>query len=125
MWRRHSCLPRRDSSRRMAEPKPAVAFTPALRCPGAFQHHRKPPQRPLPDCGAGAFACQPPYTMHRRTFLQLAGAAPAISWSAPSPQTEVAIRGDQFLINGKPTYAGRSYKDMKIEGLLMNVRAVQ
>ena len=63
--------------------------------------------------------------MHRRTFLKMAGAAPAISWAAPSGQTEVSIRGDQFLLNGKPTYAGRSYKGMKIEGLLMNVRAVQ
>ncbi len=39
--------------------------------------------------------------------------------------TEVSIRGDQFLLNGKLTYAGRYYKGMKIEGLLMNVRAVQ
>jgi hypothetical protein len=39
--------------------------------------------------------------------------------------TEVSIRGDQFLLNDKLTYAGRYYKGMKIEGLLMNVRAVQ
>jgi hypothetical protein len=39
--------------------------------------------------------------------------------------TEVSIRGDRFFLNGKPTYPGRSYKGMKIEGLLMNVRAVQ
>jgi hypothetical protein len=63
--------------------------------------------------------------MHRRTFLKMAGAAPAISWAAPAGQTEISIRGDQFLLNGKPTYAGRSYKGMKIEGLLMNVRTVQ
>ena len=63
--------------------------------------------------------------MHRRTFLRIAGAAPAISRAAASRRTEVSIRGDQFLLNGKPTYAGRSYKGMKIEGLLMNVRAVQ
>lgn len=35
-------------------------------------------------------------------------------------RTEVSIRGEQFLINGKLTYAGRP-----VEGLLMNVRAVQ
>jgi hypothetical protein len=40
-------------------------------------------------------------------------------------RTEVSIRGDRFFLNGKPTYRGRSYKGMKIEGLLMNVRAVQ
>jgi hypothetical protein len=59
----------------------------------------------------------------RRTFLTLAGAAPALT-AAPR-RTTVTIRGEQFLLNGKPTYAGRSYRGMKIEGLLMNVRAVQ
>lgn len=63
--------------------------------------------------------------MYRRTFLRIAGAAPAISRAAASRRTEVSIRGDQFLLNGTPTYAGRSYNGMKIEGLLMNVRAVQ
>jgi hypothetical protein len=62
--------------------------------------------------------------MQRRSFLKLAGAVPALA-AAQSGRTEVSIRGDQFLINGKPTYAGRIYKGMKIEGLLMNVRAVQ
>src|SRR5687767_125462 len=61
--------------------------------------------------------------MNRRTLLSLA-AAPLIG-AARRPRTEVSIRGEQFLINGKPTYAGRSYKGLKIEGLLMNVRAVQ
>lgn len=63
--------------------------------------------------------------MHRRTFLKLAGTSPLISRAATAGRTTVAIRGDQFLINGKPTYAGRFYKGLKIEGLLMNVRAVQ
>src|SRR3954451_19016035 len=62
--------------------------------------------------------------MHRRTFLKLAAASPVGSLAA-SRRTEVSIRGDQFLINGRPTYSGRSWKGMKIEGLLMNVRAVQ
>jgi hypothetical protein len=62
--------------------------------------------------------------MRRRSFLKLAGALPVLA-AAQSGRTEVSIRGDQFLINGKPTYAGRTYKGMKIEGLLMNVRAVQ
>jgi hypothetical protein len=39
--------------------------------------------------------------------------------------TTVAIRGDMFLINGKPTYPGRCYNGMKIEGLLFNSRMVQ
>jgi hypothetical protein len=37
----------------------------------------------------------------------------------------VSIRGDQFFINGQPTYKGRTYKGHKIEGLLMNSRMVQ
>ena len=61
--------------------------------------------------------------MNRRTFLSLAGAVPVLG--APARHTEVSIRGEQFYINGKPTYAERSYKGLKIEGLLMNVRAVQ
>lgn len=39
--------------------------------------------------------------------------------------TEVSISGDMFLINGKPTYAGRYWNGLKIEGLLMNSRNVQ
>jgi len=44
---------------------------------------------------------------------------------APARKTEVSIRGDAFWINGRPTYQGRSWKGMKIEGLLMNARLVQ
>ena len=63
--------------------------------------------------------------MNRRTFLTLAGAVPAVGAAAPARRTEVSIRGEQFFLNGKPTYAGRSYRGLKIEGLLMNLRAVQ
>ncbi|MCX6627479.1 MAG: hypothetical protein NTW28_07615 [Candidatus Solibacter sp.] len=55
----------------------------------------------------------------------LAGLAPLAAQTAPSRRTAVSIRADQFFINDKPTYAGRFYKGMKIEGLLMNNRAVQ
>jgi len=40
-------------------------------------------------------------------------------------KTEVEIRGDAFLINGQPTYAGRTWQGKKIEGLLLNSRMVQ
>ncbi len=40
-------------------------------------------------------------------------------------QTEVSIHGDQFYINGAPTYQGRYYNGHKGEGLLMNSRMVQ
>jgi hypothetical protein len=44
----------------------------------------------------------------------------------PMPRkTEVSIAGEQFFINGKPTYEGRTWKGHKIEGLLFNSRMVQ
>jgi hypothetical protein len=39
--------------------------------------------------------------------------------------TKVSIAGTEFLIDGTPTYAGRTYEGKKIQGLLFNVRAVQ
>jgi len=45
---------------------------------------------------------------------------------APMPgQTVLGIDGTRFTLNGLPTYAGREYNGWPIEGLLMNVRAVQ
>jgi hypothetical protein len=43
----------------------------------------------------------------------------------PVGRTVLAIQGDRFFINGSPTYEGRSYNGMNIEGLLMNSRMVQ
>ncbi len=40
-------------------------------------------------------------------------------------QTRIEIHDDQFVLNGAPTYAGRSYQGRRIEGLLMNSRMVQ
>lgn len=42
-----------------------------------------------------------------------------------APKTVVTIKGDQFFINGQPTYSGRTWNGHKIEGLLMNSRVVQ
>ena len=39
--------------------------------------------------------------------------------------TEVSIAGEQFLVNGQPTYAGREWRGHRIEGLLLNSRMVQ
>lgn len=49
---------------------------------------------------------------------------------AEQRQTEVSIHGSGFLINGKPTYEGVTWKnpagkEIPIEGLLMNARLVQ
>lgn len=49
-----------------------------------------------------------------------------LSMSAAEPRrTTVSIRGEQFLINGQPTYADRVWRGHKIEGLLLNSRMVQ
>lgn len=42
-----------------------------------------------------------------------------------SAKTVLSIQGNQFYINGKPTYEGRYWNGKKIEGLLMNSRMVQ
>jgi hypothetical protein len=39
--------------------------------------------------------------------------------------TQVTISGTDFLIDGTPTYPGRTYEGRRIEGMLFNVRAVQ
>jgi hypothetical protein len=68
--------------------------------------------------------------MSRRNSLLVAlGAliAPSLIAGTPAsnPRTTVTIEGEQFFINGRPTYAGRTWQGKKIEGLLMNSRMVQ
>jgi hypothetical protein len=40
-------------------------------------------------------------------------------------RTAVAIDGSAFLIDGKPTYSGRTWRGRRVEGLLLNARMVQ
>lgn len=40
-------------------------------------------------------------------------------------KTEIQIEGNRFLINGRPTYEGISYKGTPVEGLLFSSRMVQ
>jgi hypothetical protein len=40
-------------------------------------------------------------------------------------KTELTIIGEDFYLNGKPTYAGRFWNGTRIEGLLLNSRMVQ
>jgi hypothetical protein len=71
--------------------------------------------------------------MQRRTFLRqlslVAGsvcvARPFASHAQIKRSTRVAIDGERFLINGRPTYEGRTWRGHRIEGLLMNARLVQ
>jgi hypothetical protein len=45
--------------------------------------------------------------------------------SLVSSRTLIAIEGEDFVLNGRPTYAGRSWQGHRIEGLLFNARMVQ
>lgn len=62
--------------------------------------------------------------MRRRECIGALVAA-GVASAAPKRRTTVSIQGDMFLINGKPTYPGRTWKGRKIEGLLLNSRMVQ
>jgi hypothetical protein len=45
--------------------------------------------------------------------------------AAKTRYTSVSIVGDQFWVNGEPTFKGREWKGFKIEGLIPNSRMVQ
>lgn len=61
--------------------------------------------------------------MHRVLAVLLFVAA--LPGAAAPARTVVAIEGEKFLLNGQPTYAGRTWRGHRIEGLLMNSRMVQ
>jgi hypothetical protein len=58
-------------------------------------------------------------------LLVLAPAVFAAEFTNRAGRTTVAIAGDDFQINGQPTYAGRMWRGHRIEGLLLNARLVQ
>jgi hypothetical protein len=66
-----------------------------------------------------------------KRLLPLFSASIAYCFAALTPlqaadrKTAIAIQGEDFHINGQPTYAGREWKGHRIEGLLMNSRMVQ
>jgi len=59
------------------------------------------------------------------TFCVLSLSAYSAENQTEKRQTTVSIDGEKFLINGVPTYKGRTWQGYKIEGLLMNSRMVQ
>ncbi len=65
--------------------------------------------------------------MNRRDLMRaaLAPALVPLSQAAQRRRTAVSIEGEAFHIDGRPTYAGRSYRGHRVEGLLMNARMVQ
>ena len=58
-------------------------------------------------------------------FAQKPPASGAEPSRAVRRSTHVSIVGDEFYVNGRPTYAGRFWKGKKIQGLLLNARMVQ
>ena len=63
------------------------------------------------------------HRLSRRSVFALSAAA--ICRAAGRRRSAVSILQDQFFINGRPTYKGRTFADRKIEGLLLNARMVQ
>src|SRR5258705_4879730 len=68
--------------------------------------------------------------MYQHAFVLAAafvvvGSRTAAAADPPPRQTEVSIVDAAFHINGRPTYAGRTWQGHKIEGLLLNSRMVQ
>jgi hypothetical protein len=49
----------------------------------------------------------------------------ALTADPPARKTQLSIVGEDFHLNGKPTYAGRVWRGHRIEGLLFNSRMVQ
>src|SRR5262245_34288063 len=57
-------------------------------------------------------------------FVWMLGLA-AFAAENPNRKPTVSIVGDEFYLNGKPTYAGQTWNGHKIQGLLLNARMVQ
>ena len=74
----------------------------------------------IPDAGAYSRICDRSL-LATLIVVSLLGS----SAMAQTRKTEISIRGDAFLINGKLTYEGRFWQGQRIEGLLMNSRMVQ
>ena len=51
--------------------------------------------------------------------------APPTASAEPFRRTTVSIVGEEFYLNGVPTYAGRVWQGYKVQGLLLNARMVQ
>lgn len=63
--------------------------------------------------------------MKKRIVLLLLLGICSTAFQPAKNRTVVSIRGDEFYVNGKPTYEGRFWKGNKIQGLLINSRMVQ
>ena len=67
------------------------------------------------------------FRMMRKIFNSLSGFFILLIFSVQisGQNTKVSIQGDKFIINGKPTFEGRTWNGISVEGLLPNSRMVQ
>lgn len=63
--------------------------------------------------------------LNKRIGLLILLSLGSAAFQSKKARPEVSIVGDEFHINGKPTYEGRYWKGNKIQGLIMNSRMVQ
>ncbi len=63
--------------------------------------------------------------MRTLCLVAAVGLALAVQQARTTRKTVVGIEGTEFLIDGRPTYEGRSYDGAKVQGLLFNSRMVQ
>jgi hypothetical protein len=65
--------------------------------------------------------------MMKKLFTNLSGffILLILSVQINGQNTKVSIQGEKFLINGKPTFEGRTWNGISVEGLLPNSRMVQ
>ncbi len=89
-----------------------------------YRAHRDVPDRDVSEIIARAFGVESLVRPGLRMAAHTAGPVPL----HPNPmtaKTAVSIEGERFLINGIPTFKGRVWNGVRIEGLLFNARMVQ
>jgi hypothetical protein len=80
----------------------------------------------LATAGYGRICVSPTICCAQYKPAQISGAFTLIFCDSEEiGMTQVTIQGEQFYIDGQPTYPGRTFRGHRIEGLLFNVRAVQ
>ena len=120
------------------QPADAVIPIDLAAVPGAFVEADGSPRpqwvvaQGRPPCPGGAGGRRSDGMISRRSLLLgtsalvLGGGGRTLpADERPERSTVVSTDGRAFHINGKPTYAGRTYKGHKVEGLLFNSRMVQ
>jgi hypothetical protein len=112
----------RDPVRQASVPQCLCGFLRAGAFPSRWTWHAAPPTVTLPAMIRGFH-----FPLGHWSLCVLLAVCCHIADGAqpPSRKTSVSIVGDEFYINGKPTYEGREWRGKKIQGLLLNSRMVQ